>query len=266
MRKTEELDLLDLIYERYTKPLFSNYFFGDTFSRYQELHESRIDITSKIHLSITQRIINNSVIGVTIGIDPSQYGYKLPKNYTFNKKFIKLANMFKQKSNIEFECSDTYLECKFDYQTLELESVQKLKDENQELRKSLDEKNFLNIIRENEKLDDQLFKYKKENLNLRISNRTNNNELQTKEINDLKIELEKLRLENSKFKELQKNNVVQKLKNERGAGRKAKFSQEDKEKMKELRSQGLSIRQIAKEFSCSAGIVHKLINEQQSDE
>lgn len=58
------------------------------------------------------------------------------------------------------------------------------------------------------------------------------------------------------------SNDVQKLKNERGAGRKSLFGDTEVVAMKFYRSQGMSYRAIAELYNCSAGLVHKLINEQ----
>ena len=63
--------------------------------------------------------------------------------------------------------------------------------------------------------------------------------------------------------ELKSNNVVNKLKNERGAGRKEMFTEEQKARVKMLRLQGKSYRAIAKDMNCSVATVHKIINEQQ---
>ena len=49
--------------------------------------------------------------------------------------------------------------------------------------------------------------------------------------------------------------------NERGAGRKNKFNEEQVKQIQAAREQGKSIRAIAKEFNCSVGLIHKLINE-----
>lgn len=49
--------------------------------------------------------------------------------------------------------------------------------------------------------------------------------------------------------------------NDRGAGRKAKFTDIEILKIKDMRDQGMSIRQIANKLECSVGLVHKLINE-----
>lgn len=76
-------------------------------------------------------------------------------------------------------------------------------------------------------------------------------------ITELKIEIEKLQ------------NEIQQLKNEhkhnnRGAGRKPKLSKEEVARANMLRIQGLSYKKIAEEIGCSVGLIHKLINEQQS--
>ena len=65
------------------------------------------------------------------------------------------------------------------------------------------------------------------------------------------------------IEELKSNNVVNKLKNERGAGRKEMFTEEQKARVKMLRLQGKSYRAIAKDMNCSVATVHKIINEQQ---
>ena len=65
------------------------------------------------------------------------------------------------------------------------------------------------------------------------------------------------------------NEEVQKLKsenkvrthNERGAGRKSIFTQQEKESIRMYRLQGKTIKELAEMFSCSVGIIHKLIHE-----
>ena len=64
------------------------------------------------------------------------------------------------------------------------------------------------------------------------------------------------------IEELKSNNCVNKLKNERGAGRKEMFTEEQKARVKMLRLQGKSYRAIAKDMNCSVATVHKIINEQ----
>ena len=59
------------------------------------------------------------------------------------------------------------------------------------------------------------------------------------------------------------NNGVNKIKNERGAGRKEMFTEEQKARVKMLRLQDKSYRAIAKDMNCSVATVHKIINEQQ---
>ena len=65
------------------------------------------------------------------------------------------------------------------------------------------------------------------------------------------------------------NKEVQKLKsekrdkihNERGAGRKSRFTEQEKESIRMYRLQGKTIKELAEMFSCSVGIIHKLIHE-----
>lgn len=49
--------------------------------------------------------------------------------------------------------------------------------------------------------------------------------------------------------------------NERGAGRRTKFTDEEIKKIKEDRLQGKTIKELAAQFNCSVGLIHKLINE-----
>lgn len=56
--------------------------------------------------------------------------------------------------------------------------------------------------------------------------------------------------------------VVKASGNPRNAGRIPKFSDREKEAIRELASQGVPVRRIAEEFGCSVGYVHKLKCEQ----
>ncbi|HBH3615410.1 TPA: hypothetical protein KSK08_003819 [Clostridioides difficile] len=49
--------------------------------------------------------------------------------------------------------------------------------------------------------------------------------------------------------------------NARGAGRRARFSDEQVMEIKKLREGGNTIKEIATRFECSIGLIHKLINE-----
>lgn len=80
-------------------------------------------------------------------------------------------------------------------------------------------------------------------------------------IKDLREEIKKLQKEN---KELKKNNIQklnnEKIHNERGAGRKARFTDTEIETIRMYRLQGKTIKEIAEMFNCSVGLIHKLIN------
>lgn len=85
-----------------------------------------------------------------------------------------------------------------------------------------------------------------------------------KEIEILEDYIQFLEMENQNLKDkvvALEENSVQKIKNERNAGRKRKFTLEEEHSIKMMKLQGKSYRSIAKEFGCSVGLVHKLLNE-----
>ena len=89
------------------------------------------------------------------------------------------------------------------------------------------------------------------------------NEINTKSKDDtIKRDRDTIQKLLKEIKELKSNNVVNKLKNERGAVRKEMFTEEQKARVKMLRLQGKSYRAIAKDMNCSVATVHKIINEQ----
>ena len=89
------------------------------------------------------------------------------------------------------------------------------------------------------------------------------NEINTKSKDDtIKRDRDTIQKLLKEIEELKSNNFVNKLKNERGAGRKEMFNEEQKARVKMLRLQGKSYRAIAKDMNCSVATVHKIINEQ----
>ena len=89
------------------------------------------------------------------------------------------------------------------------------------------------------------------------------NEINTKSKDDtIKRDRDTIQKLLKEIEELKSNNVVNKLKNERGAGRKEMFNEEQKVRVKMLRLQDKSYRAIAKDMNCSIATVHKIINEQ----
>ena len=64
------------------------------------------------------------------------------------------------------------------------------------------------------------------------------------------------------IQKLKNENKTNKQKhNERGAGRKARFTDTEIKTIKMYRIQGKTIKQIAEIVNCSVGLIHKLINE-----
>lgn len=132
-----------------------------------------------------------------------------------------------------------------------MSEIQKLKDENKKLLEKITE------------LENDLYKsayYKEGDYAVEAVKRGKIIENQEKEIQKLKSEIQKLKNEN---KALKNNKAVsdKKIYNERGAGRKERFSEQEKEMMKMYRIQGKTIKEIAEMYSCSVGLIHKIINE-----
>ena len=143
-----------------------------------------------------------------------------------------------------------------------------------DLEKRLNAQNKINVELDNQisqmqMIDDDKFENSpiyhqmvKEIEQLRAIIRINEINIKSKEdtIKNNRDTIQQLLKENEEFKS---NNYVNKLKNERGAGRKEMFTEEQKARVKMLRLQGKSYRAIAKDMNCSVATVHKIINEQQ---
>ena len=144
----------------------------------------------------------------------------------------------------------------------------------EDLEKCLNAQNKINVELDNQisqmqMIDDDKFENSpiyhqmvKEIEQLRAIIRLNEINIKSKEdtIKKNRDTIQQLLKENEEFKS---NNYVNKLKNERGAGRKEMFTEEQKARVKMLRLQGKSYRAIAKDMNCSVATVHKIINEQQ---
>ena len=144
----------------------------------------------------------------------------------------------------------------------------------EDLEKCLNAQNKINVeldnqISQTQMIDDDKFENSpiyhqmvKEIEQLRAIIRLNEINIKSKEdtIKKNRDTIQQLLKENEEFKS---NNYVNKLKNERGAGRKEMFTEEQKARVKMLRLQGKSYRAIAKDMNCSVATVHKIINEQQ---
>ena len=143
----------------------------------------------------------------------------------------------------------------------------------EDLEKCLNAQNKINVELDNQisqmqMIDDDKFENSpiyhqmvKEIEQLRAIIRLNEINIKSKEdtIKKNRDTIQQLLKENEEFKS---NNYVNKLKNERGAGRKEMFTEEQKARVKMLRLQDKSYRAIAKDMNCSVATVHKIINEQ----
>lgn len=77
---------------------------------------------------------------------------------------------------------------------------------------------------------------------------------------DMSKEIEDLKAKNNQL-EKQVKNEISMGHNERGAGRKERLSDQDKELIKMYRIQGFTIKKIAEMFKCSSGLVSKTLSE-----
>ena len=205
-----------------------------------------------------------------------------------SSKMQKELSEFREIADDNYEKSSTYIQqCK----RIELLEVQnkayKLSAEHEKKMRSKLGENYESEIK---KLKDEIQKLKVENskLNIKITHEMIDNHEMMQEIEALnnKIRLDEefykddatmkqklsetliisaqqtskvIELENV-IKEL-KANSKPKIKNERGAGRKPRFKEQEKESIRMYRLQGKTIKEIAEMFSCSVGIIHKLIHE-----
>lgn len=150
-------------------------------------------------------------------------------------------------------------------QALDLVHEQKLQIN--ELKKYKDASYMDDMRAKYDSMIDNIQKLKSENERLRVENeqlKEENRDLVEHNLPYWDIEQrawEKVLEENEELKR-QLDESVQKIKNERGAGRKPKFTDEEIQSIKMYRLQGKSYKAIADLFNCSVGTIHKLINEQ----
>lgn len=132
-----------------------------------------------------------------------------------------------------------------------MSEIQRLKEQNEKLLEHIE------YLEENLRRSSY---YKEGHYAIEAVERGHTIERLEKEIKILKIEIQKLKDENKLLKS-KKGTTDLKIHNERGAGRKSRFTVQEKETMKLYRIQGKTIREIAELYSCSVGLIHKIINE-----
>lgn len=148
------------------------------------------------------------------------------ENNTYKQLIEKLNNEITEiidRSDNEFENSGTYKQM--------LAEIEFLKDKNKNLEYQL--KSQSQYIEE-------------------LNNK--NHKLKNETIKELMSRIELLEKNNEKLQKL----INEKKHNERGAGRKTKFTPQDIEIIKMHRMQGKTIKELAKMYCCSVGLIHKL--------
>lgn len=161
------------------------------------------------------------------------------------KRFQKLMDGFKSVA------SDLYSSGNYYYITIDTSKKESIEDKSyeveiEELKKKIDCLNDIiaRLEKRNERLEEDVEKYRKDYLYYfdeysKLRDKDFNRTLE--EINNLK-----------------KNSLIH---NARGAGRKAKFTDDQVDEIRRLREDGNTIKEIANRYNCSVGLIHKLINE-----
>ena len=161
------------------------------------------------------------------------------------KRFQKLMDGFKSVA------SDLYSSGNYYYITVDTSKKESIDDKSyeveiEELKKKIDCLNdvIARLEKRNERLEEDVEKYRKDYLYYfdeysKLRDKDFNRNLE--EINNLK-----------------KNSLIH---NARGAGRKAKFTDDQVDEIRRLREDGNTIKEIANRYNCSVGLIHKLINE-----
>ena len=161
------------------------------------------------------------------------------------KRFKMLMDGFKSVA------SDLYSSGNYYYITVDTSKKESIDDKSyeveiEELKKKIDCLNDIiaRLEKRNERLEEDVEKYRKDYLYYF------NEYLKLKD-KDFKRNLDEM-------DQLKKNSLMH---NARGAGRKAKFTDDQVDEIRMLREDGNTIKEIANRYNCSVGLIHKLINE-----
>ena len=117
-------------------------------------------------------------------------------------------------------------------------------------------KNGINTLSKNGNIPELIPKrISYEQFKIELEKYKNEIEAYISKITELNMQLNK---NEEKINNLNKNSLIH---NARGAGRKAKFTDDQVDEIRRLREDGNTIKEIAKRYNCSVGLIHKLINE-----
>ena len=173
------------------------------------------------------------------------------------------------KADKSFENSSTYKQMSKQIDSLESQ-IRAVKDSVEHNRKM-----YQHELKLNEKLNKEIKRIKEkkymtpnyENLEIidqQLQEARNSSDRWHREFYNKDQECKKLKEENQKLinenAKMKSNTNIHKIKNERGAGRKSRFTDSQIKERQLYRSNGKTIKEIADIFKCSVGLVHKIIN------
>lgn len=208
----------------------------------RETQKAKIERLEKEVSSLTETIqkLNNEI---EVMQDNADKNFNNSANYIQMKKQIKDLKLKLKVSEDSKEHNRKMYESELKKNDEIIKEFQKLKNENERLKKKRERKaneNNLELI--DQQLQDARDKADKWHKQLFIQQQKNK---------ELEKEIEYL---------VEKNSIIQK-RNERGAGRKNRFNEQEVETIKVMRLRGDKIKDIAEQFNCSVGLIHKLIHE-----
>lgn len=225
----------------------------------------------------------------------------LKQSYEIIQKLNNETSSIIEKSDDSFENSSTYIQMqkRIDYLELKIKSISDSSEHNRkmyeneikineklndEIQKLNNEEYTLEDIKELENrfktakntsdkwhklYYDENFKYKElyknyNNLETKFKNLQEKNsklKLDSEVLTEVFKEVKELKEENKQLKDNCISSLVVKKHNERRAGRKTKFTDEQITKIKKYRLDGKTIKDISEMYNCSVGLIHKIINE-----
>lgn len=220
--------------------------------------------------SIIQKL-NNEISEM---IDKADNSFENSSTYKQMEKHIKDLELKLKVSNDSVEHNKKMYNTELKRNSDLIKEIQKLKNEDYTLEdiKELEQKvknaqknsdkwhkeyfnkdmQYKELEKKYKELEEQLKEFKNIKKQLKISNEVIKK--MAKEIQELKNEKEIYKNDNNTITVIKKHN-------ERGAGRKARFTDEQIKEIKQYRANGKTIKEIAEMFKCSVGLIHKLINE-----
>lgn len=206
----------------------------------RETQKAKIERLEKEVSSLTETIqkLNNEI---EVMQDNADKNFNNSADYIQMKKQIKDLKLKLKVSEDSKEHNRKMYESELEKNDEIIKEFQKLKNENERLKKKREKKANENNL---ELIDQQL---------------QDARDMADKWHRQLFIQQQKNKELEKEIEYLSEKNSITKKHNERGAGRKTRFTNTEIETIKMYRLQGKTIKEIAEMFNCSVGLIHKIV-------